>query len=38
MNWDYASLPGCDQYEDENKVPFPYNGANCNPANDKKKA
>jgi len=35
MNWNYDSLPGCDQYEKENQVPFPYCGANCNPKNNK---
>lgn len=35
MNWDYASLPGCDTYEKHDQVAFPYCGANCNPANNK---
>lgn len=38
MNWDYASLPGCDEYEKNNQVPFPMCGANCNHDNDGKKA
>lgn len=35
MNWDYDNLPGCETHEKNNQVSFPYNGANCNPANNK---
>jgi len=35
MNWDYEKLPGCEIHEKNNQVSFPYNGANCNHANDK---
>jgi len=34
MNWEYNTLPGCDNYEKHNQVPFPMCGANCNHAND----
>ena len=29
MNWNYGTLEPCSNFEKNNQVPFPNNGANC---------